>query len=501
MLLALPLLAGCDEFRYEGFQKPFRFELFQDIPIVYLKLGDGQTFRAGVDTASPLMIFDRRRDGSKEKTNLRLLEPVECLGDGDCAADTAKPRCDRATGRCVPVTAVCTIDSECLGKDPTRPVCDNGACAASATECTINSDCKSARRPNCSGGKCVLFNPRFIFHNLEHYDLPLQSVGLDQSRTLGGLVGAPLLRNFVVRFSYWPLPTLTFLDEIPDSNEELADDCGHGDLINGDGTKLAGCTAVLGTPLHGGGLLQAGEEVTDLPATRLVVDLCMMPDKFDPKKATAGVAPERQTHGAVKTSGVDVQAVVATGMGVTVISASLLDRLKPLLGSLPAQVPRTLHLPYGTEKVTMVSIPRTALVSNETRTLGPCGELALRRRLMVAAVAGQTAEDGSLLADKKINGAGFALLDQDLSFAVVEESSRLIQGLRKELRSSVANIDMVLGGSLLKKLEMEVDYPASRTILRCAAGTAGKGCLVTPFCAHPNNSNRTEIQCPQPPGS
>lgn len=443
------------------------------------------------------MIFDRRRDGAKEKTSLRMLEPVECLADSHCSSTPAKPSCDRATGRCLPVKAACTANLDCASKDPTKPYCDNGVCQASEDECTLDADCPDARRPSCSAGRCVLFNPRFVFHNLEHYDLPLQAVGLDKPQVLGGLVGAPLLTNFVVRLAYArPAPTLTFLDEVPDSNEELADDCDHKDLLSDSPTKLAGCTAVMYTPLHGGGLLQVGGETKDLDATRLVVDLCLQPSAFDAKKAQAGVDPAKQQHGAATVSGVATQAVISTGLGVTVISKSVLNRLKPLLGTLPQQIPQTLYLPYGNEQVTTITLDLMALVSNETRVLGPCSELALRRRLLVAGSVGLPQADKDLVSTNRINGAGVALLSGNITLAVVAEESPLIQGLRKELRSSAANVDMIIGGSLLKHLEMEVDYPKDRTILRCAAGTAAKTCRVTPFCAHPDNSNNDEILCP-----
>ena len=498
MALAASGTIACDEFSYEGFQKPLRFELFQDIPIVYLKLDNGATFRAAVDTASPLMIFARDGDGSKDKTSLRMLEPVECLADADCSPTPGRPNCDRATGRCLPVSAECTENKKCAGLYSNKPYCVNGACQAEDKECTKDTDCKTARRPTCSAGRCVLFNPRFVFHNLEHYDLPLQVVGLGEKQELGGLVGAPLLTNFVVRLLYDPpVPTITFLDEIPDSNEELADDCDHGDLLSGPASKLAGCTAVMHTPLHGGGLLQVGGETKDLGATRLVVDLCLQPEVFAPDKADATVDPAKQQHGAAKASGVATQAVISTGLGVTVISQSVLERLKPLLPGLGPQTPTTLHLPYGTEQVTTITINRAALVSNETRVLGPCSELALRRRLLLAEKVGLTQEDKALVSNNRINGASVALLKESLTLAVVAEDSRLIQGLRKELRSAAANVDMIIGGSLLKHLELEVDYPKSRTILRCDQETEKADCTVTPFCAHPDNSDNDAIICPQ----
>jgi len=462
-----------------------------------------------VDTASPLMIIDRRRDGARAKTSLRMLEPVECLSNLDCAA--SKPNCDIATGRCLPEKAVCKDDSYCIKSEPNKPVCDNGVCTSATKECSSDLECKKASRPICSENHCVQLNPRFVFHNLEHYDLPVLQMGLAKPQVFGGVVGAPLLTNFVVRLDYAStVPTLTFLDEIPDSNEELADDCDHDELLTGTTAVLAGCTAVMHTPLHGGGLATVGQYTEELDPTRLVVDVCLQPDVFDPKEADATLKPGEQEHGAQKPTGVAAQAVISTGLGYTVISRSVLDRLKSLesLKSLPApQFDQDLFLSSGQEKVDTIVIDRAALVSNETRLLGPCSELALRRRRLLASKVGLTETDKDLIDDNRINGAGVALLgdpsanpalNRTITLVVVKEASGMIQGLRKELRSTAANVDMIIGGNLLNQLAMEVDYPKSRTILRCSNSTAGKKCLVTPFCAHPDNTNTNAIKCPEP---
>jgi len=57
-------------------------------------------------------------------------------------------------------------------------------------------------------------------------------------------------------------------------------------------------------------------------------------------------------------------------------------------------------------------------------------------------------------------------------------------------------IDVVLGGSLLKHFEVEVDYPGQRVILQCAsrAGATVAGCQVIPWCGAVDDP-----RCPAPP--
>lgn len=477
---------------------PFRLQLFQDIPLVYLSFDDEAPRVAAVDTATPLVVQDRLRNGAAKDRTVRLLEPLECTADAQCDAPLSS--CDN--NFCVPPAVRCLSDASCTGDD----VCFRGACVTSSVECTADAGCSGkGRRSTCAGGRCVLLNPRFIFRNLQTYDLPLSPVGLQsgsgatlsgQTTALGAVLGASLLRNFAVRLAYLgSSPRMTLLDEIPDTHEQLSDDCDHDGLPE---QADPGCAGVFGARPQGGGLLETADGTATLPPTRLVLGVCLVPEVFDRSKADPSLPPAQQQHGAATISGVPAEAVVSTGLGVTVVSATLADRLRARLGGTVSERAGTLSLPGGSAAVTLLDLPRLALVSGETRELGPCGELALRRRLLLAGTVGLTAEDQALLDDKKINGASAALLAARVEVAVLADESDLLQGLRQELRPATASIDAVLGGDVLKAFEVELDYPASRVILRCAEQTTAQGtCEVLPFCAHPSNSGQEAIRCPQ----
>ena len=520
LFVVLALLCGCEEFQFEGFlSKSMRIELFNDIPIARISLGGAPPVAAAVDTGSPLVVVDRGSAGSYEERDLSLLEALECTLDCHCT-DSTRPLCDSGTGACV---KPCSADAQCT--DKRRPRCDAtmGRCLpGDGKECAADSDCNNPSRPTCGSdkictspaklcqalkndpsrtrckeGQCVVFNPRFMFRDLEVHNFEVKPVGLDSTTTLGGLLGAPLLQNFAVRLDYAPSnPSLTLLSGIPDTTEELADDCKHTELESWSTARKQRCLAVMGTPRVGGGLIKFGSTETELRATRLTVPMCLLPLPFNRDLVKTGDSPEKPKHGAAASSGVAAHAVIATGLGTSVIARSAFKRLAAWDPTITEKKGATLHLPYGKETVSIVTLSRVAVVSSETRWLGPCAELALRRRLVVGRKTGLSEVDSAMLADKTFNGASAAILSTAVTFAVLEDNSPLLQGLRNELRPQTPDIGVVLGGSFLKNFVVEIDYPGERTILRCAQRRTPEQCEVLPNCAHPDNSDRTQIYCP-----
>jgi hypothetical protein len=63
--------------------------------------------------------------------------------------------------------------------------------------------------------------------------------------------------------------------------------------------------------------------------------------------------------------------------------------------------------------------------------------------------------------------------------AIIADTHPLIQGLRAELRPDVGEVDGLLGMDVLRSLEVDLDYPNERIILRCADPTDAR-CLVRP---------------------
>lgn len=470
-----------------------QLELVQDIPLVYLAVDNGPPVPVAVDSGSPLLVVDRGPRGTFSDHSLRLLEPLECTRDCHCVG--ARSLCDSGRGVCV--AAPCSQDSDCdkVGQGIKCSVAVGRCERTSAASCQAQAS--DPYNMLCSGSSasraCTVFNPRFLFRDVELHQLRVQPVGLDEVVPIRGLLGVPLLKWFTVRLDYRQ-SSMTLLNGMPDTHEDLAEDCSHSALITWTTARLQRCLAVMATARLGGGVITFNGETNELPPTRIAVPMCLLPSPFSRTHDSSG--GKLLPHGAEQITGVPVHAVVATGMGVSVISRSAFKRLQAYRPGLTATQSATLRLPYGDEQVFKVTLNPVAMVSNETRWLGPCGELALRRRMAVAPLRGLPAADKALLDDKTFNGASVALVSGDVSFVVLEDRSPLIQGLRNELRPGTPDIDVVLGGSFLKSFTVELDYPGDRTILRCSERGDAEKCDVIPFCAYPDNSDRRQIHCP-----
>jgi hypothetical protein len=307
---------------------------------------------------------------------------------------------------------------------------------------------------------------RFIFRNPEVFDLAPRTAGLDPGQPLQCVLGVPLLRNFVVKLSYAG-STVTFKDQVADSRNDLASDCDASRFVTS--STPPSCIGVWGGGLQGGGLVDMGGDSWELPATRQVIPMCLLADAFDPSSSDE-MGPQQQ-------SGVAATAVLATGQGTSIMSRSLFERLLVRVRASGATLTEVgtsvLHLPYGDEAVSLVDVDQVFAVSDETMDLGPCGELARRRRLLVGSRAGITSDD------RDHDGASVAKVRM-VRFAVLDDTRPLIQGLRQELSPYVGDVDMVLGGSFLSNFEVTLDYPGQRVILECAAN---KACEVLPYCS------------------
>lgn len=312
---------------------------------------------------------------------------------------------------------------------------------------------------------------RFIFPQIEVYDFNLNQLGLNDTVEAQGIIGAPLLQNFAVHFSYGTKPTVTLSDGIPDTDQELATDCSSASLFSSTPQAPPGCWAVISTPLHGGGSLLLGENLVDVPASRLVVPLCLLPDPLMSTPPASEVI--------IEASGLPVMGIVATGLPTSIITRSAWQRLGDKAKNLAKEKgTAVLHLPSGDEEVSLASLERIALVSDESFDRGPCGELARRRRLQNSDQA--VFQD----ADKERNGASVAMLNLTIEVAIIADESPLIQGLRQELRPYTPDADLLLGGDFLKNFEVEIDYPDNRLILQCAKSEIIGICEIIPWCGY-----------------
>jgi len=175
-------------------------------------------------------------------------------------------------------------------------------------------------------------------------------------------------------------------------------------------------------------------------------------------------------------TGTPLSAIIATGLGTSIISRSAFDRLHTRLPDLKETPRQTLYLQTGPLTVSTTEIPRIAIVDDRALDLGPCGELARRRRLVLAPNRGISPDDEGR------EGAAVALTVNPIVLAIVPDAAAILQGIRQELRSLVADVDVILGGSFLSAFDLDLDYPNGRTILQCSLGLNADTCRVYPSC-------------------
>ena len=306
---------------------------------------------------------------------------------------------------------------------------------------------------------------RYIFRDVDVLDLPVGQRGIDAPVKLGAIVGADILAHYAVRLSY-ETAQLTLRDALPDTWDELAGDCDALRLLETGGYAEQRCLAVFSTPLRGGGTLRLGGDEVSLGPGRLTLPLCLVPDEFDPVPRTL---PRSRT-------GIGATALLVTGLGTSLLSRSTYERVKAVFPAVRELGERMIYLAGGPETGLLVELPRMALVEDRTTELGPCEELHRRRRLLAASAGVITVPE----ADQ--SGASVALLQGNIEFAVIDDRSSIWAGLRHELRPLVPDVEVLLGSSVLSAFDLDLDYPNSRSILRCRPNTTDEACRITPRC-------------------
>jgi hypothetical protein len=63
-----------------------------------------------------------------------------------------------------------------------------------------------------------------------------------------------------------------------------------------------------------------------------------------------------------------------------------------------------------------------------------------------------------------------AELRREVPVVILDDAHPLLQGIRNELRPNFAEVDGLIGMETLGSFRLDVDYPGSRLIFRCAGG-------------------------------
>lgn len=280
-------------------------------------------------------------------------------------------------------------------------------------------------------------------------------VGLGAStRQVFGVLGADILGDHSVRFDF-PTSELKFFPDAAGSVSE----------------RTLACDAVLERPYAGGGTLLVGGGEVRFGSKRPTLGACVHHSDIEEPGPT-----DSET-------GTDMQLAISTGHGPTILSETAYQRYAasavdpvviPELGDLPTE---TLHLVSGPVQARMGELSYAAfvgVVGADSNRRGPCRELYANARMRNA----KSCEDDQVDcpcpdSQKTCKAAAAVEVRRPIAVAVVKDTIPLLQGLRDELRPSIAELDGIIGVEALNALRVEFDFPNSRLLMRC---------LETEFC-------------------
>lgn len=356
-------------------------------------------------------------------------------------------------------------------------------------------------------------------------DKPLVAVGKGEADwTLGWggsvtgplslVMGGDLLRLYAVGLSFAAAQPQLRL-----SQSDIATNCELSER---------GAAVLTFTPLGGGLFVQVDDEVISYPATRVTVPVCAEPlldplpscwtqggpCQSDPPPCMlsqdCGQPPVQwRRDPRYEPSGVNLNLLVSTALPGVLLSRTAYLRLRPDAGAvLAAAQVTTYQFPglSGVQQGRAVQLGRAgqaalALVSPE-RYLSPCAELARRRRQSYAyyyygagGAVGMDAPsclydltrqvsapqqqgctysgDTGLGCDDRVAPMAAVIeLGGTIDAVVVEDTSPLLQAVGADLRNSSAQVDGILGVSVLSRLETEIDAQRKRLTARCRDGVA-----------------------------
>jgi hypothetical protein len=320
---------------------------------------------------------------------------------------------------------------------------------------------------------------RARFRSVELFDICPGPVG-DPSVQPAGLLGGPLLSNFSLGLTLPRTPSeqnptrLTLWPSFPGTDDQLA--------IDG--------MATLHFDLRGGAAVgpTGGEPSVTLPNSRIVLAACAAARAFSATDPVETCVPGEVAQ---KASGVDLLLAVGTGSGPLVLGQHAWDAMAPRLGvARDAGTAGLLYTPFSTSPIAAryVDIPRLALLQGTTDNnwLGPCTELARARRIewvMSNQDQGTNAcfqrcdADGS----KAVFTRNYLEVGGTLRAAIVPDTSDVMRALNADVPPN-PQVDGMVGAATLAGTVLRLDYPGSRVVAACEAGSTRDTCFAAPSC-------------------
>jgi hypothetical protein len=240
------------------------------------------------------------------------------------------------------------------------------------------------------------------------------------------------------------------------------------DVAGDDSNRGLACDAVLPQPFRGGGTLVVGGTEVAFANWRVAIDTCLA---FDPDP---NLTQEQR--------GADMEMVLSTATGVTILGESAYARYRQVVASAPdlAALPdSTVLLPSGPVTGKLTSVAEFALVANSTASpRAPCRQVYAHHLLTIADC---TNSDDCPCTDGTTFCSVPAVVEVSpptpIDVLVVSDADPTLQSLRAELRPDRPEVDGILGSQALGLLELDLDYPHNRALARC---TTPFQCVVRP---------------------
>ena len=246
-------------------------------------------------------------------------------------------------------------------------------------------------------------------------------------------------------------------------------------IAGSEPSRTYACDGVFPAPYRGGGqAIIGGTEVPFVPS-RVTLDICLAPD---PDPAIAQSA-----------RGVDALFVASTAIGISLLDRSAYARYRQLVTT--AADPETLPdesvlLPSGPIVGKRTNIATLDIAGKSTSNpRSPCRQ-AYASRLMIGRNCAP-GDDCPCITTDHDNGtycgvpavvelappAGFDVL-------IVDDNDPTLQALRTELRPDQPEVDGILGTSALRYIELDLDQPNSRIVMRCQDVADKSTCALRP---------------------
>jgi len=358
---------------------------------------------------------------------------------------------------------------------------------------------------------------RATFRGWDVIGAPLYPAG-DPTFLPQGVLGADLLRGYSVEFRFGAL--------CPAGGSALCSTMTFWGHLNEDVSLLedAGYAVVNFTPFGGGEITADGDPdflgltgPLDVPATRVVLRACAVPNAFSPDTGSPGLSLAGCTNGQQalqQASGVDLSLMIDTGVGPLVLSASAWARVVAAAGmaqptpiTLPPAPPAPptpalppLYVatwPTPIDVLLWATIPRFVLINLEAgpdNDPGPCVELGRSRRTEIVSywtvhqpdlgLCGARCDVDPDNTGEAANSAAYLEISGQIPVAVVSDNDPFLQGLRFDVQPEGPELDGLVGANALGRSRLELDYLSSpaRAVFSCETDALADACRAAARC-------------------